>query len=133
MGSQSPEAAVLAAVERINQSWLESRPQDLYPLLHPDVKFVYPEFSGRAEGRDAIIAGFTDFCENVIVHDFRESDHEADIIADTAVASFKYQMIYERAGEKSVATGRDLWVFARKGDAWLAVWRTMLDLAERPA
>ena len=42
-------------------------------------------------------------------------------------------MIYERSGERYRATGRDLWVFARQDGAWLAAWRTMLDLVEEPA
>jgi len=28
---------------------------------------------------------------------------------------------------------RDLWVFEKHSDAWVAVWRTMLDLNETPA
>jgi len=42
-------------------------------------------------------------------------------------------MVYERSGERSRATGRDLWVFVRQGGEWVAIWRTMLDLAEQPA
>jgi hypothetical protein len=42
-------------------------------------------------------------------------------------------MVYERSGGRYRSTGRDFWIFARQGDAWLAVWRTMLDLAEQPA
>jgi len=49
------------------------------------------------------------------------------------VASFTYEMIYERDGKGNRATGRDLWVLARQDGHWLAVWRTMLDLAEQPA
>ena len=54
-----------------------------------------------------------------------------DVIGDTAVASFTYEMVYERSGKRSRATGRDLWVFTRYGSEWIAVWRTMLDLAEQ--
>ena len=32
-------------------------------------------------------------------------------------------MTYERSGERSRATGRDLWVFARQDGEWLAAWR----------
>jgi ketosteroid isomerase-like protein len=133
MKSQTPQADALAAIGRINKAWLDRRPQDLLPLLHPDITLVFPNFAGRAVGRDAIVAGFADFCENATVCDYREADHQADVVGDTAVVSFTYQMVYMRDGNKSRATGRDLWVLARHGDLWLAIWRTMLDLAEQPA
>ena len=43
------------------------------------------------------------------------------------------EMLYERSAAQYRVTGRDLWVFAKKGAEWLAVWRTMLDLSETPA
>jgi hypothetical protein len=79
-----------------------------------------------------LVASVIDFCHNATVHEYRESDHQADIIGATAVASFTYEMVYERSGKRNRATARDLWVFARKGADWIAVWRTMLDIAEQP-
>jgi hypothetical protein len=67
------------------------------------------------------------------VDDYRESNHHVDVVGDTAVVSFDYQMVYARSGERYRATDRDLWVFARHGGEWLAVWRTMLNLQEQPA
>ena len=126
-------AAVLAAMERINRTWLEGRTNDLLPLLHPDIVLVYPGFAGRAQGREALVAGFADFCGNATVHEYTETNHQADVIGETAVVSFTYEMVYELAAVKSRATGRDLWVFNRQDGEWLATWRTMLDIAEQPA
>jgi hypothetical protein len=64
------------------------------------------------------------------VQEFRQFDHEADVVGTTAVVSFRYEMDYERAGKRYRATGRDLWVFHNRQEAWTAVWRTMLDVAE---
>jgi hypothetical protein len=50
-----------------------------------------------------------------------------------AVITFRYDMRYERSGDRYHATGRDLWVFHRENNAWIAVWRTMLDMQEEPA
>ncbi len=133
MQSQTMQEAVSAAMQRINRTWLDRRPEDLVPLLHPDMTLVFPGFAGRAEGREAIVASFADFCGNATVHEYREANHQADVIGDTAVVSFTYDMVYERSGKRSHATGRDLWVFVRQVGEWIAVWRTMLDLAEQPA
>jgi len=133
MQTDSAGAAVHAAMQRINRTWLEGWPDDLLPLLHPDIILVFPGFGGRAQGREAIVAGFADFCGNATVNEYTEADHQVDVIGETAVVSFTYEMVYARAGERSRASGRDLWVFARHNGEWLAIWRTMVDLAESPA
>ena len=133
MADESTHAEVAAALDRINRAWGERRPADLAPLFHPDITMALPGFAGRAEGRDANVAGFEDFCAHAVVHEYSEAGHQIDVAGDTAVATYTYEMVYERAGRRSRASGRDLWVFARQGGSWLATWRTMLDLAERPA
>jgi uncharacterized protein DUF4440 len=133
MESQTTREEVSAALQRINRAWLERRTDDLVPLLHPEITLVFPGFAGRAEGREAIVAGFADFCQNATIQEYREANHQTDVIGDTAVASFTYEMLYEQSGKRSRATGRDLWIFARQGSEWLAVWRTMLDIAEQSA
>jgi hypothetical protein len=49
------------------------------------------------------------------------------------VVTFRYEMVYERSGGRFRSTGRDLWVFQSQGRAWIAVWRTMLDMEETAA
>jgi uncharacterized protein (TIGR02246 family) len=133
MPDESSQTEVAAAIERINRAWLDRRPDDLAPLFHPALTMALPGFSGRVEGRDAIVAGFTDFCTQAVVREYTERDRQIDVVGDTAVVSYAYEMVYERSGQRNRATGRDLWVFDRQEGVWLAVWRTMLDLAEQPA
>jgi hypothetical protein len=133
MASQTDRESAAAAMERINRAWLDRRPADLHALFHPDVTIALPGFVGRVEGRQALVAGFEDFCSHATVEDYRGSNHQVDVVGDTAVVSFEYQIVYELSGMRNRATGRDLWVFARQGSGWLAVWRTMLNLQEQPA
>jgi hypothetical protein len=121
------------ALRMINRCWLEGRPRDLGPLLHEKIVMVVPGFAARVGGRDTFIGGFADFCENARVVSFHESDHQVDQIDDTAVASFSFDMVYERGGSRYHSTGRDLWVFTRQAGQWLACWRTMIDVREEPA
>lgn len=132
MGTESSAREVTQTLQRLNQAWLDGRPEDIGPLLHPDVVVVFPGFSGQTEGRVAVVAGFVDFCAEAKVHEYVEADHRVNVIGDTAVASFSFSMVYERSGERYRSTGRDFWVFARQNDDWLAIWRTMLDLSEEP-
>jgi len=131
MPDPSDNEAVATAMQRINRAWLDRRPREMLGLLHADVTLVFPGFAGRVTGREAFIAGFQDFCNQAIVHEFRESDQQVDVAGDAGVISFVYEMVYERGGSRYRAIGRDLWVFARQNDEWLAVWRTMLDMSEQ--
>jgi ketosteroid isomerase-like protein len=124
---------VAAAMRRINDTWRAGRVDDLATMVHPDIVMVIPGFAGRAQGRDRLLAGFRDFKENAVVHEFRQHDDQVDVVGETGVVSFRYEMLYERSSERYRATGRDLWVFEKTGGTWLAVWRAMLDLAESPA
>lgn len=119
-----------AIMRRINRAWIDGEVQDLRSMLHPEMIMAFPGFTGRSQGRDGFLAGFRDFCENATVHEFREHDQQVDVAGDTSVVTFRYEMIYERSPRKYQSSGRDLWVFQKQGEAWLAVWRTMLEVEE---
>jgi hypothetical protein len=133
MTSEFKSETVGEAMRRINRVWLDGQVEGLTPMVHPEIVMTFPGFTGRIQGRDEFLAGFRDFCESAAIHEFRDYDHQTDVVADTAVATFRYEMVYERAGERYRATGRDFWVFQNQGGAWVAVWRTMLDMEEEAA
>lgn len=126
----SDKDQVSRVLNTINDAWLQRRPQDLRDLLHGQMIMVYPGFAGREEGKAAVIAGFEDFSTNARALRFEESDRQVDVVGDAAVASFSFELTYEREGQTYRCIGRDLWVFQRWQGAWLAVWRTMLDVSE---
>ena len=90
----------------------------------------YPGFSGEVAGRDALLASFVEFCANARVLEYQESNEQINVIGDCAVASFQFEMLYERAKYQERSKGRDLWVFQLISGKWVAVWRTMMDLEE---
>src|ERR1700722_17012840 len=94
---------------KITRAWLDGRVQDLAPLLHPEVVMVFPGFTGRGQGRKDVLAGFDDFCRNATMHQFRDFDHQIDVVAETSVVNFRYEMVYELSGIRYHSTGRDLW------------------------
>ena len=112
---------------------VDGRVEDLAEWVHPEIVMVFPGFSGRIQGQEAFLAEFHDFCQNATIHEFAEPDLQVDVAGDTAVVTFRYEMLYERCAEHYCATGRDLWVFRLCGGEWLAVWRTLLDLQENAA
>lgn len=122
-----------AAMRQINRAWLDGKIEEMAPMAHPEIVMVIPGFAARVQGREAFLAGFRDFRQNATVHEFREGDLQVDVAGETAVVTFRYEMIYERSAKRYRATGRDLWVFQRECRSWIAVWRAMLEMEENDA
>ncbi len=102
--------------------------------LHPEIAVVPPGFGESLHGRELLVASFEEFAKNAKVLEYEESDEHIDAVGNSAVASFRFRMLYERSAYREDCSGRDLWVFERQGDHWVAVWRAMLELkAERTA
>jgi hypothetical protein len=133
MNTNERREAALESLLRINRIWLDGRVETLAALVDANVVMVLPGFAGRVQGREEFLAGFRDFCASAQVHKFEDHGYDTDVIGDTAVITFQYEMIYERSGERYRATGRDLWVFRDREGNWIAVWRAMLELHEQPA
>jgi len=133
MKQESKHEAAGATMRRINRVWIDGQVERLAPIVHPDIVMALPGFTGQIQGREEFLAGFRDFCHSARIHEFRDHDLQVDVAGDTAVVTFRYDMIYERSSERYHSTGRDLWVFQNQGSAWIAVWRTMLDMEEKAA
>src|SRR3954467_13106810 len=88
------------AMRQINQAWLNGQVEDLAPMVHPEIVMVFPGFTARTQGREKLLAGFRDFCQNATIHEFREHDHHVDVTGSTAVVTFRYEMVYELSGER---------------------------------
>ena len=130
MVDESKREDAATAMRLINRVWLDGRVEDLAEMVHPEIVMVLPDFSGKIQGREDFLAGFRDFRQNALIQEFREHDLHVDVAGDTAVVTFRYEMLYQRSGQRYHSTGRDVWVFRREGPAWIAVWRTMLDMEE---
>jgi hypothetical protein len=129
----SAEDDVHEAMERIQSAWRENRARDMIPHLHPDVTMALPGFTGVIKGRHILVTSFVEFSKSSKVILYSESDHEVQVVGDTAVVTFEFEMTYERGDYRGLSKGRDFWIFARDDDRWLAVWRTMMDVSDQPA
>jgi hypothetical protein len=125
--------AVTDTLARITAAWREGRPRAMAPLLDERFAMALPGFAGHVEGREALIESFEAFGREARVHELRQGPVRVDGARGAAVAQCPFEMVYERDGGVWRATGWDVWVFARSGDEWIAVWRTMEGIAEEPA
>ena len=113
-------------VKEINDSWVLGRPANLENYFHKEIVFVAPGFSQRIEGRAACIESFRDFCTNAKVREFKPVDPSVDICEQTSISTYSFTVEYELNNESFNESGRDVWVFFRDKDKWLAVWRTII-------
>jgi uncharacterized protein (TIGR02246 family) len=116
---------VRQVVERINDAWRSGRPDGLAAYFHPDIVIVGPDYQEMGRGREACVASYRDFLGSAVVRAYRESGLVVRQWGTTAVATYGWEMDYEQGGQLHREAGTDLFVFARQGDAWLAVWRAV--------
>ncbi|MGO8969345.1 MAG: YybH family protein [Myxococcaceae bacterium] len=118
--------AVQAVLAALTTAWRTGRTQDIAALLHPSVVFVRPGFAGRAEGRAACVATYDEFLSSALVLRYEEAAPSVDVVGETAVAFFRWEMAWEMGGQRSEETGYDLYVLVRSEGRWLIAWRTLL-------
>jgi len=117
---------VAAVLRKVNSSWLAGRPEDARGCFHLESVFYNPGFEVHASGREACLETYRDFTSNAKIHDFKESSHTTDLWGTTAVATYRFEMLYEMSGTLFRDRGRDVFILARDGGAWLIVSRTVL-------
>ncbi len=124
------ERQVHDTINAINDAWRSGKPAEMTAHLHPNIVMKLPGSSGQITGREALIASFKEFCTNAKVLEYKESDEQITVKGNCAVATISFEMLYERATYRERSKGRDIWVFEKDADQWVAVWRTMADLDE---
>jgi len=114
-------------VQQMNDTWAKGDPEDLASFFREDIVMVNPDFAQRTEGRDACVASYKDFCKQAAILNLKISNPGIDVFANTAIATYSYEIAYEMGGERFDDTGRDIFVFVREAGRWQAVWRTMIN------
>jgi ketosteroid isomerase-like protein len=94
-------------------------------MFAEDMVFTLPGFSGRLDGREAIVASYREFMERVTLTSYREEPLAVHVWGDTAVASYRWDMAWLAGGVPNHETGHDVFAFRHTNGAWLAIWRTM--------
>jgi uncharacterized protein (TIGR02246 family) len=113
-------------VKRINQAWMQGRLEELNECFHENMVIVGPGFQAMGQGREACVRSYQEFLAAAVVHEYHEGEPAIDLWADTAVAVYGWEIVYEIKGQRSRESGQDLFVFARENGVWRAAWRAML-------
>ncbi len=127
---QDTREGIRALLNNISDAWTKGRPEELEEYFHEDMVIASPGFKGGGRGKDDCVQSYKDFASHAKIREVRGSDHLIDVWSDTAVASYRFEIDYEINGQEHHDVGHDLFVFAREGGKWLAVWRTIIPLPE---
>jgi hypothetical protein len=117
-------------LSRINHAWSNLRGEAMTAALNEcfadEIVLRGPGFVFLGKGRAAAVQSYHDFVNQADVKNFHLDEPEIDIAGDTATAQYKWTMTYVLNGQQYTEHGHDLFVFARKENKWLAVWRALL-------
>ncbi len=125
---QQQHEEIRAIVQRINDAWLQGRPEELHQYFDDRMVIRGPGFQVLGTGRDACVQSYADFLKIATVHEYEYSlgEPEIDVRGDSAVAAYPWKMTYSLESGRYTESGHDLFVFSRASGEWRAFWRTML-------
>lgn len=110
----------------INHAWSKGQVGDLRNYLREDMVIVSPGLQDRLVGREACVNSYQEFRNQATIQSYQESDAAVDVFGNMAVATYRWEIEYDMAGQAYRETGGDLFVFVREGEGWQAVWRTLI-------
>lgn len=113
-------------VRQINDAWRSGDAVDIGHLFHPDAVIVHPGFESRTEGREACVDSYVAFALQARISRLEEFEPQIDVVGDTAVVTYGFEIDYEMEGQAFEDGGTDLFVLTRTNDGWQAIWRTLV-------
>ena len=129
---EADRAAIRASLLELDRAWREGRYGDIGPLVHESVTVIPPGFRNRVEGRAPYVESYREFGANAKVEAYSLSPPTIEIWGDTAVATSRYEMTWDRDGRGHSESGHDVLVLSKRHDRWCVVWRTLIPSAKAP-
>jgi uncharacterized protein (TIGR02246 family) len=117
---------IRALLQMITAAWTQGPVERLADCFHDAMVIVSPRFQDRVEGRAACVESYREFLETATLQRYHQGYPDIHIIGDTAVATYRFEIIYTIDTTDFQESGWDVFVFARASGAWLAVWRTVV-------
>jgi len=113
---------ILTTVLAMNRCWTAGWNEPAFrQYIHAGAVAIVPASPGRLEGQDAYVAGWREFCEAAVIHEWRETDHKVEIYAGgkCAVVTYLFTITFVMGGQKQTMRGRDMLFMVKEGRRWL--------------
>ena len=112
---------VWATLRSLNDCWTKGNATTLTDFFHKDMVAITPTDRERREGRDACVAGWVGFAKMTKINRWAETDPQIQLYGNTAVVTYYFDMEFDMGGQAIKMSGRDMFVFVKENDRWLAV------------
>ena len=76
-------------VQKINEAWVQGRPEKLAGYFHRDMVILHRDLETRVAGRAACVEGYADFCRQAKIYRFEPSEPAIEVFGDTAIAIYR--------------------------------------------
>lgn len=99
---------ILQVVNKINESWLAKKYDDIATCLDDGVVMAPPGSNKRVKGKNPYIQSYRDYDSAAITHSLIPEEPQIDVIDDTAVVIHPFSVTYEMKGSIYQERGTDL-------------------------
>ena len=116
------EQEVWATVRAMNRCWTCGNLVELEKLpdyFHDRMVALTPVDRYRLEGREACIAGWSNFARHATIHTWEEKEVLVQVFDEAAVVTYYYELAGEADGTTLFLTGRDMLTLIREHGRWL--------------
>ncbi len=86
-------------IQKLNKEWLNNKTDELAYYFHKDMVITGPDMKELSHNRAECIQSYKDFMSQAEVHDYKESDPAVNLVAYTAVVSYKFDIDYTMNGK----------------------------------
>jgi len=115
---------VWETVLKLNRLWTEEgNPGALKEYFHENMVAITPTDRERRQGREACLAGWTDFARAARIQHWKTSIPLVQLYGGGgfAVVTYYYDMSFEMGGRTVAASGRDMLALVREDGRWWVV------------
>ena len=119
--AQGAASEVWATVIALNKLWtVDGRPEQLAEYFAPEMVAITPTDQQRREGREACVAGWTEFVRAATIHRWVESNPLVLMLAGDqgAVVAYDYEIDFTMGGRRIQLRGRDLMALEKRAGRW---------------
>jgi len=116
------EQEVWATVQAMNRCWTCGDLLELEKLqdyFHDRMVALTPLNRYRLEGREACIAGWSNFARHATIHTWKEKEVLVQVFDEAAVVTYYYELACDADGTALFLTGRDMLTLIREHGRWL--------------
>ena len=119
MADINHKAEIAKIINAINKAWLNNKTEYLKDFFHEKMTITDSNFNKLASNKKECIASYESFIKQAKVLSYTEHDINIEIIGNTAIVNYVFDISWEVKDNISSEKGRDVFVFEFINGKWL--------------